>query len=159
MLAGVAAAFAMCGSAQAADRDRCGTGMVCANAPQTVVAALQAAGYKAALDKDKAGDPMIESAASGYNFTIYFYECAENKDCASLQFLASFDPEDSNTAELANRWNRTKRFSQMSVEEDKTLNFRFDVSTMGGLNQKNFADQIDWWAVMLGELSKFFREQ
>ena len=34
-----------------------------------------------------------------------------------------------------------------------------DVSTIGGLNLKNFADVIDWWSVMLGELNKFFKEQ
>lgn len=157
-LATFAATLVMCGSAYAADKNMCGTGMVCANTPKTVVAALQKAGYKAVLEKDNDGDPVIKSAASGYNFVIFFYDCAENKNCASLQFNVSFSPEDSNTVELANKWNSSKRFGQMAVAESKALTVSFDLSTLGGLNETNFADQIDWWAVTLGELPQFFRE-
>lgn len=145
-------------AAQASDKDPCAKGMVCASAPQTLVDALQKLGYKAQLGKDDSGDPMVDSAASGYNYTIYFYECENNKDCASVQFIASFDPDKTNTPELANMWNSAKRFSQMSVNKDGVLNFRFDLSTMGGLPAKNFDDQVDWWTTMLGELAKFFKE-
>src|SRR3546814_19453706 len=59
----------------AADREACGAGLVCASDPQTVVKALQAAGYKALLSKSKqTGNPKIESAASGYAYSIFFYE-------------------------------------------------------------------------------------
>ena len=148
------------GTAQAADTTACVAGLVCANAPQTVVSALQAAGYKAVLSKSKTtGNPMIESAASGYNFRIYFYECEANKDCASLQFNTAFNNDDgANTVELANLWNKDKRFSQMSFDpEDKLLSFAYDVTTLGGLNQRNFADVVDWWATMLGQLNAFFK--
>lgn len=146
------------GAAQAADNEPCGTGLICANAPQTIVDAMQKAGYKAVLGKDRAGDPMIESAANGYNFSIFFYECVDNKACGSLQFLAHFEASDEHTPAYANLWNRTKRFSQMSIEADKSISFRYDISTYGGLNARNFADQIDWWDSMLGELAVFFKE-
>ncbi|WP_176591065.1 YbjN domain-containing protein [Sphingobium sp. EM0848] len=152
------AAF-MTTSGQAADSDPCGPGLVCANDPQTVVRALQAEGYKAALGKSKTtGNPKIESAASGYDFTIFFYECEQGKNCGSLQFQLSFEDDGGNTPELANKWNKDKRFSQMSVWDDHSLALAYDVTTVGGLNQKNFADVIDWWAVMLGEAAKFFKE-
>lgn len=146
--------------AVAADKDPCGRDMICASAPQTVVEALQAAGYKAVLSKSKqTGNPMIESAASGFNFHVFFYECEENKGCASLQFSTSFNNDDgANSADLANKWNSDKRFSQMSFDpSDKSLNFAYDVSTFGGLNKKNFADVIDWWETMLGQLPDFFK--
>lgn len=147
------------GSAYAADKDPCAKDMVCASDPQTIVAALQAAGYKAVLHKSKnTGNPVIDSAAAGYDFNIFFYECQENKACGSLQFSSNFGDDGTNTAELANLWNKTKRFSQMSLDDDKSLNFSYDVTTIGGLNQKNFADVIDWWATMLGELGRFFKE-
>lgn len=137
----------------------CGKDQVCASRPQSVVDALQAAGYKASLTKSKAtGNPMIESAASGYNYSIFFYECEKNANCGSLQFQISFEDDGTNTPELANRWNRDKRFGQMSVSDEKTLALAYDVTTVGGLNQKNFADVIDWWSVMLGEAGKFFKE-
>ncbi|MFZ4748083.1 MAG: hypothetical protein ACOYLK_14540 [Sphingomonas sp.] len=39
-----------------------------ATRPQSIVSAMQNAGYKASLDKDSTGDPLINSAASGSNF-------------------------------------------------------------------------------------------
>lgn len=71
----------------AADTEPCGANLVCASDPQSVVQALQAEGYKAALGKSsQTGNPKIESAASGYNYTIYFYECEQGRQCGSLQF-------------------------------------------------------------------------
>lgn len=150
---------AMTTAAFAADREQCGAGLVCANSPQSVVQALQAEGYKAALSKSKkTGNPMIESAASGYNYTIFFYECEATANCGSLQFQINFEDDGGNTPNLANKWNKDKRFSQMSVWDDGSLVLAYDVTTVGGLNQKNFADVVDWWAVMLGEAGKFFKE-
>jgi len=158
LAAAALAALFFAGSAQAADKDPCGTSMVCASAPKTIVDALQKAGYKATLDKDDDGDPMIDSAANGYNFTVYFYECEQAKNCGSLQFVASFEDDGTNNAQLANEWNNKKRFIQLSVDDEKSLNARYDITTVGGFNQKNFADTIDWWAHMLGELGQFFKE-
>ncbi|WP_242122643.1 YbjN domain-containing protein [Sphingobium sp. Sx8-8] len=149
----------LAGPSWAADNEPCGDGLVCASSPQSVVQALQAAGYKAALSKSKTtGNPMIESAASGYSFSIFFYECEQARNCGSLQFQLSFEDDGGNTPELANKWNKDKRFAQMSVWDDHSLALAYDVTTVGGLNQKNFADVIDWWAVMLGEAAKFFKD-
>ena len=158
---GLAAAAVWWGvPASASDPDPCGANMVCASSPSSIVKALQAAGYQAALGKsEKTGNPKIDSAASGYKFTIYFYECEQNVKCGSLQFLISFADDGANTPELANKWNKAKRFIQMSVDDDKSLGASMDVATIGGLNQKNFADVLDWWATMLGELNKFFKAQ
>lgn len=158
--AGCAAVIGLwAGAAQAADTETCGKGMVCASAPETVAKGLQDAGYKAVLEKSETtGNPMISSAASGYNFHIFFYECEKNKDCASLQFSTSFADDGANTLQLVNLWNKEKRFSQMSLDDDKSLSFSYDITTLGGLPEKNFADVVDWWATMLGEASKFFKE-
>ena len=119
----VPALMMMAGAADAATPTTdCAANMVCASRPQSVVDALQAAGYKAALTKSKStGNPMIESAASGYNFTIYFYGCEEMKDCNSLQFGINFADDGGNTIELANKWNQSKRFIQMSLADDKPM--------------------------------------
>lgn len=158
-LAGLAMMMAMGASDAVAAPVDCAANMVCASRPQSIVDALHAGGDKAALTKNKStGNPMIESAASGYNFTIYFYGCEKEANCNSVQFGINFADDGGNTPELANKWNQSKRFIQMSVADDKTLDVAYDVSTIGGLNQENFADVVDWWAVMLGELSKFFKE-
>jgi len=143
----------------AADNAPCGANMVCASDPQSVVRALQKAGYKAELSKDARGDPKINSAANGYDFVVYFYDCKDNVHCAALQFSVQFVDDGKNTPELANKWNKNKRFVQMAVTDDDDLTISYDVTTLGGLNQANFADVVDWWQTMLGELRRFFQEQ
>jgi hypothetical protein len=44
------------------------------------------------------------------------------------------------------------------VDDSRILSVNYDLSTIGGLNQKNFADVVEWWASMLGQLHKFFDE-
>jgi sterol desaturase/sphingolipid hydroxylase (fatty acid hydroxylase superfamily) len=34
----------------------------------------------------------------------------------------------------------------------------YDVATIGGINQANFADIMAWWDTMLGEMRTFFAE-
>lgn len=138
----------------------CPSGLVCASDPQTVVNALQKLGYKALLGaSDNTGNPKIESSAAGYDYTIYFYDCKGPKGCGSLGFTVVFEDDGTNTAKLANAWNKDNRFSQMAVNESGTLAFTYDVTTVGGLNQANFADVVDWWQVMLGKVRGFFGEQ
>lgn len=141
--------------ARAAD---CPASLVCASNPQGVVASLQAQGYKAVLGKsENTGNPKISSAASGYDYTIFFYGCEKGANCTSLGFSISFSDDGTNSAELANEWNSDKRFSAMSFDKsDKSLMLTYDVSTVGGLNQVNFADVVDWWQTMLGQARVFF---
>jgi hypothetical protein len=145
-------------TAQAADENVCPASLICASKPETVVSGLQEAGFRAKLEKDKLGDPMISSEASGYEFEIYFYGCEKSVKCSSLQFQTTFIPEPDNTAEYANAWNANKRFIQASVENQK-LQLAYDLSTVGGLNQQNFNDVAEWWAAMLGEFAVFVKEQ
>ncbi|HEX7820260.1 MAG TPA: YbjN domain-containing protein [Sphingobium sp.] len=79
--------------------------------------------------------------------------------CGSLQLQLFFADDGKNTPALANKWNNAKRFLQMSVDNDKSLAVAMDVAMIGGLNQKNFVDVLDWWATMLDELNKFFKEE
>jgi len=144
--------------AAAVDKDLCPPDLICASQPETIVKALRDAGYQAKLGKDKQNDPMITSAAAGYSFDILFYGCELAVRCDSLQFYVSFSDDGGNTLELANKWNKTNRFSQAAISDKKSFIFNYDVSTVGGLNAKNFADVIDWWADRLGELNSFFKQ-
>lgn len=158
MMAALAATVLWCGAAQAEDAEPCARGMVCASDPQTVVAALQQAGLQAKLGTDETGDPMVESAAAGYNFTIFFYGCNAGAKCDSLQFRVNFKPDATNTLGQANRWNAAKRFLTLSVAENQGMAAFHDVTTVGGVNAANFQDVLVWWNTMLGQLSTFFKE-
>lgn len=154
----VATATMLAGTASAQDRDPCGASLVCASNPETVVAALHKAGYEAKLSADNVGDPMIESKA-GYRFDIYFYGCEAKKNCDSLRFEIIFEKAPENTPALANKWNAGKRFIYLAAKDDGRLTAAYDLATIGGVNQRNFADVLDWWNSMLEELGQFFDKE
>ncbi len=158
-LGGLVAALALAHApAGAADKTPCPAGLICASDPTTVGAALMKAGYQGLVTKANDGDPTIESAAAGYKFWIDFYGCEDHKTCDSLQFFASFKGDATKTTAVLNEWNRTNRFAKISVRSDHTIDLRYDVSTIGGLNATNFADVIDWWSTMLGSAGKFLTD-
>lgn len=154
----LAAISAISSAANAADENPCPADLICASKPETVVSGLQDAGFRAKLEKDKTGDPMISSEASGYEFEIYFYGCEKGQNCAELQFQTTFMAEADNTPDYANAWNTSKRFIQASVDQQK-LQLAYDISTVGGVNKANFTDTTQWWAAMLGEFAVFVKEQ
>ncbi len=140
----------------AAQADDCPSSNVCASRPDGVVAALQSAGYKATLGKAADGTPKISSAANGYNYNIYFYDCKAGVECKSLQFKIWFSKEAHFNTELTNKWNLAKRFLTMAFDpNDQEISLSYDVSTVGGLNPAQFVDTISWWDAMLSEFDKF----
>jgi hypothetical protein len=157
-IAAVVLASAGANAAYSKDTEPCVTGMVCASDPQTIVNALQEEGYKAKLGTDAEGDPIVTSAASGYDFDILFYDCENHEQCASIQFRVSFSKDADNTPELANKWNLDSRVIQLAATSDQQLRGNYDVTTIGGINKRNFADILTWWQDTLGELRKFFEK-
>jgi hypothetical protein len=159
-LAAAAAALLLApGVAQAQDRGPCVAGMVCASDPASVMRAMEKAGLKPRKLVDNQGDPLISSSEAAYAFEVYFYGCEQHRNCDSLRFEVSFKQGAENTPELANKWNMGKRFLQASVPADGRFVVAYDVATIGGINERNFADVLDWWQSMLGELGDFFRTE
>lgn len=144
----------------AAQQPPCGKDQVCANAPQSVFAVMEKAGYKPKMTTDGQGDPMIESDESSYHFDVYFYGCDKaHANCDSLRFEALFEKAPENTPEFANKWNAGKRFMQAYIRDDGQMGVAYDVAMIGGLNQRNFGDVLDWWDSQLSDLAKFFKSE
>lgn len=159
-LAAIAVALVLAsGIAQAQDRVACGAGLVCASDPDSVMRAMEKAGLNPKKLADNDGDPMIESEGSVYHFDVYFYGCEQHRNCDSLRLQVAFRKDPENTLELANKWNANKRFLQASVPADGRFVVAYDVATIGGVTEKNFADVLDWWQSMLGELGEFFQKE
>ena len=154
-LIAAAAAILSAGPVAAAD---CPLALICASNPDGIVRSLQAQGFKAVLGKSETtGNPKVTSAAAGYNYTMYFYGCEQAANCTSLNFAVTFDDDGTNSVDLANEWNKDKRFTAMAFDPaDKSLTVSYDVTTVGGINQINFADVVDWWQTMLGQARTFF---
>ena len=130
--------------------------MVRAQDPQSLVVALQGAGYAAKLGTDRVGDPMITSGVSGSNFQIFFYNCTEHRDCATVQFHSGYDVRNPVDLPKLNEWNRTKRFARafLDKENDPILEMDVDLDD-GGLSPALFIDNIEFWASILGDFERY----
>ncbi|KQM88251.1 hypothetical protein ASE67_00335 [Sphingomonas sp. Leaf23] len=127
--------------------------------PGNVVTALQAAGYKAELKINKAGEPYILSATNGESFTVEFYGCEGLKSCNSFQFASWYKKEPIFTAAVANEWNATKRFLKVAVDKDGDMREFLDVSAVGGMTQASFTDLVGWYTEMDGSFGNFLKEK
>lgn len=78
---------------------------VLAGNPESVVAALQAAGFRAQLSATQSGTPLINTGMAGRNVVVLFRACKDNKDCLSLMFMARFDQIEGLTYEDMNTFN------------------------------------------------------
>jgi Putative bacterial sensory transduction regulator len=146
LLFATAAATAFGASAQAQ--------MVSAKDPQSVVSALQNAGYKAELSKDGTGDPLIRSSSGGRSFAIFFFGCTKNVDCATIQFFAGYTDRKV-TLNQMNDWNSKKRFGRAYVSDSGTARVEMDVDLDdGGISAKLFEDNVEFWVVTMSGFEK-----
>lgn len=127
---------------------------VSAGAPQSVIRALQAAGYKAELAADSGGDPMIRSNASGAKFTIFFFGCEKNVNCTEIQFYAGWT--DKVSFEQINSWNRKHRFGRAYVDDEGEVNIEYDINLEGGsIPDALFRNDLELWDSLMGEFQNY----
>ena len=124
--------------------------MVRAQDPQSLVRALQNGGYQAQLGTDKVGDPMITSGISGTTFQIFFYNCTNHKECATVQFHSGYDMKTPVSLDSINAWNQSQRFGRayLDKESDPILEMDVDLDD-GGVAPLLFIDNIEFWASVL----------
>ncbi|HYD24362.1 MAG TPA: YbjN domain-containing protein [Croceibacterium sp.] len=144
-LAAIAAAWAVPAQAQ----------MVRAQDPGSVVRALQDGGYAAKLGTDQVGDPMITSGVGGTTFQIFFYNCTDHAECATVQFHSGYDFTTSPGLETINEWNRNNRFGRayLDDEDDPIIEMDVDLDD-GGLSPLLFIDNIEFWESTLSNFEK-----
>jgi hypothetical protein len=130
-------------------------GMVRAQDPTSIVRALQSGGYSAKLGVDKVGDPMVTSAVGGTTFQIFFYNCTNHKECATVQFHSGYDFNKPLPLETVNEWNRSQRFGRayLDKENDPILEMDVDLDD-GGLSPLLFIDNIEFWSTILGKFEQ-----
>lgn len=122
--------------------------------PATLVAAMQEYGLRAELTKDGTGDPMIRSAVNGSRFDVYFYNCTDNTECATVQLHAGYD-HDGVTLEKINEWNRSQRFGRayLDTEDDPIIEMDIDLDD-GGMSQELFIDNLEFWESIVDKFEK-----
>lgn len=120
-----------------------------------IAAILIAEGYKARLETDNAGDPMIVSGAGGAQFEVFFYDCVAGARCGSLQFSAGFDMNEPVSLDAVNIWNDRKRYAKMSVDEEGDPFLRYDINLEGGVARESLISSLGVWDSLLGEFVGF----
>jgi hypothetical protein len=102
---------------------------VSAAQPRTVVAALQRLGYRATLDQDSSGDPMVRFRMGAKAAQVLFYGCRGNRGCDSLQLTTGFDlPRGASHAHV-NEWVRSHRWVRVYLDEELDPFLQYDIAT------------------------------
>jgi Putative bacterial sensory transduction regulator len=137
------------------------SGAITAADPASIVKALQAAGYRGSIKTNKDGRPYVDSAANGSSFAIDLYNCEDNEKkigCKTMLFSTWWKPEPHLSVALANRYNSKSMFGRAYINDKSELTLEMPVTTVGGINQANFEDLVDWWGVVDDEMEKLIAE-
>ncbi|KTF70371.1 hypothetical protein ATB93_04995 [Sphingomonas sp. WG] len=126
--------------------------------PQSIVKALQDAGYKSELTKDGEGDPLIRSAASGYKFAILFFNCEAHQKCGDIQFYIGFTNK--LTAERANLWNSKHRFARVYSDAQGEAALEYDLNLEDqAIPTALFRKDLELWDMLVGRFAAFVDEK
>lgn len=151
-LLGIVALFALIGSAQAeTTKDRVYTRL----SGEEMQKIMQDLGYRAQLDVDDVGDPLIISTASGYKFRVLFYDCEKGKGCNAVQFWAGFDTDEVGSIERMNQWNADKRFGKAYIDDENDPIVEMHYNIEGGVTRDNVEEMLEWWELVVSEFASY----
>lgn len=81
-----------------------------------IVKELEALGYSSTVDIDDSGDPRVNATIDGYDWSIYFYECAsgarDDRQCVSYQFYSGYTLSSAVAPDVINKWNTQQRYAK-----------------------------------------------
>jgi hypothetical protein len=81
-----------------------------------VVRELKALGHSSDVDTDDSGDPRVNMSIDGYDWSIYFYDCAagarDDRPCASYQFYSGYTVQRPVSQDIINKWNTDQRYAK-----------------------------------------------
>jgi len=127
--------------------------LVDATDPEGLVSVFQDLGYRAKLDVDSAGDPIIYSSVGGTDYALQFFGCSKetNDQCTLLLFKVGYDLTDGTTIETVNTWNHDNVVGQAHLDDENDPWLSWAVNMHGGVSRENFDDSIDWWEVIVSD--------
>jgi hypothetical protein len=131
---------------------------VVASKPETIAAALEAAGYPAKLLKDKVGDPLIESRTPGHKFQIFFHDCDKGANCTQIEFSSGFVLPRKKRPSLAriNGWNFDNVVTKASLDKEGDPYISAGFSLRKPVPQSFLVEFIHLWSANQAEFIKAF---
>jgi len=98
---------------------------------------------------------MIVSGVSGTEFRILFYNCKDNRNCATVQFQTGYTLDKKPTLEKINAWNSSQRFGRAYLDKEQDPMIEMDVDLDdGGVSKALFTDNLEFWASVLANFEK-----
>lgn len=123
--------------------------------PEALVSIIQDMGYRARLEVDGAGDPLIRSSVGGTHFAVVFYGCSEDHDqCQILLFKAGYELKRKVALELINEWNATRLFGRAYLDDVDDPWLELVLNVRGGVTREQFEQTFEWWESSVGEFEK-----
>ena len=81
-----------------------------------IVRELKVMGYSSSVDIDDSGDPRVNMSIDGYDWSIYFYDCAagprDDRKCVSYQFYSGYTLQRPASQDTINKWNTDQRYAK-----------------------------------------------
>ena len=123
--------------------------------PKALVAIIQDLGYRALLEVDGDGDPMIRSSVGGTQFAVVFYGCSDTHDhCDILLFKAGYELNEKVGMEVINQWNATRLFGRAYLDDVNDPWIELVLNVHGGVTRKQFEKTFEWWESSVGEFEQ-----
>lgn len=120
--------------------------------PAALVDIIQSLGYRASLEVDGEGDPLIRSSVGGTQFALVFYGCSEqHDDCQILLFKAGYELNDKVGMDVINQWNATRLFGRAYLDEVSDPWIELVLNMQGGVTRAQFEKTFEWWETSVGE--------
>lgn len=120
--------------------------------PAALVEIIQDLGYRASLEVDGEGDPLIRSSVGGTQFALVFYGCSDQHDaCQILLFKAGYELDDKVGMDVINQWNATRLFGRAYLDEVSDPWIELVLNMQGGVTRAQFEKTFEWWETSVGE--------
>ncbi|MGN6691693.1 MAG: YbjN domain-containing protein [Sphingopyxis sp.] len=127
--------------------------------PDRIARLLTDEGYRAKIETDKKGQPYIESASSGRNFTVYFFGCdggVKLSACSSIEFYTGFTTGKPYPVERTNAWNTDNRYGRAYVDSEKDPVVEMDLYLdAGGMPRAQFIENLQIWTDVMANFDGF----
>lgn len=137
-------ALALGGAAAAQD-------VVRAQDPGSITNYLFNQGIASKSETDNYGDPLIRFRIGDYPYSIFFYDCTDNANCASLRFYLGFETNGSVGMDKVNTLNLENRFVNLAIDDEDDVIITMDVLTgEQGMSHADF-DNLVTLFIDLGE--------
>ena len=123
--------------------------------PRALVNIIQELGYRATLEVDGEGDPLIRSSVGGTQFALVFYGCSDQHDgCQILLFKAGYELNDKVGMDVINQWNATRLFGRAYLDDVSDPWLELVLNMHGGVTRAQFEKTFEWWETSVGEFEE-----